>query len=92
MTSADVKNAGMAATAPTETSTNYGTDPGDPSRADTVGGVDQELSSDEVTAFVTQALARAQAMGVGRTPINELIDDEQPMLIIHTGPVGSTAR
>jgi hypothetical protein len=59
MTSAEVKNADAAATAPAETSTSYGTDPGDPARADTVGGADQELSSDEVTAFVTQALARA---------------------------------
>jgi hypothetical protein len=63
MTSAEVKNAGMVATAPAETSTNYGTDPGNPSRADTVGSVDQELSSDEVTAFVTQALARADLDG-----------------------------
>jgi hypothetical protein len=63
MTSAEVKSAAMAATAPAETSTNYGTDPGDPSRADTVGSVDQELSSDEVTAFVTQALARADLDG-----------------------------
>jgi len=63
MTSADLKNAGMAATAPAKTSTNYGTDPGDPSRADTLGGVDRELSSDEVTAFVTQALARADLDG-----------------------------
>ena len=58
----------MAATAPAETSTNYGTDPGDPSRADTVGGVDQELSSDEVTAFVTQALARADLDGQAGVP------------------------
>ena len=73
MTSADVKNAGMAATAPAETSTNYGTDPGDPSRADTVGGVDQELSSDEVTAFVTQALARAD------------LDDKRVCLVLPDG-------
>ena len=73
MTSADVKNAGMAATAPAETSTNYGTDTGDPSRADTVGGVDQELSSDEVTAFVTQALARAD------------LDDKRVCLVLPDG-------
>ena len=73
MTSAEIKNAGMAATAPADTSTNYGTDPGDPSRADTVGGVDQELSSDEVTAFVTQALARAD------------LDDKRVRLVVPDG-------
>jgi nickel-dependent lactate racemase len=73
MTSAEVKNAAMAATAPAETSMNYGTDPGDPSRADTVGGVDQELSSDEVTAFVTQALARAD------------LDDKRVCLVVPDG-------
>ncbi|HJQ86236.1 MAG TPA: lactate racemase domain-containing protein, partial [Propionibacteriaceae bacterium] len=63
----------MAATAPAETSTNYGTDPGDPSRADIVGGVDQELSSDEVIAFVTQALARAD------------LDDKRVCLVVPDG-------
>src|SRR5215213_9447827 len=56
-----------------ETSTNYGTDPGDPSRAHVVGGVDQELSSDEVTAFVTQALARAD------------LDDKRVCLVVPDG-------
>ena len=59
MTSAGVKNAGMAATAPSRLSTSYGTDPGDPSRAYVVGGVGQQLSSDEVSAFVARALGRA---------------------------------
>ena len=63
----------MAPTAPADTSTNYGTDPGDPSRADTVGGVDQELSSDDVTAFVTQALARAD------------LDDKRVCLVVPDG-------
>ena len=73
MTSTEIKNAGMAATAPAETSTNYGTDPGDPSRAYVLGGVDQQLSSDEVTAFVTQALARAD------------LDDKRVCLVVPDG-------
>src|SRR5918994_4018775 len=73
MTTTEIKNAGMAATALAETSTNYGTDPGDPSRAYVVGGVDQQLSSDEVTAFVTQALARAD------------LDDKRVCLVVPDG-------
>jgi nickel-dependent lactate racemase len=73
MSSADTTNADAAATAPAETSTNYGTNPGDPSRADRVGGADQELSSDEVTAFVTQALARAD------------LDDKRVCLVVPDG-------
>jgi nickel-dependent lactate racemase len=73
MSSADATNADAAATAPAETSTNYGTDPGDPSRADRVGGADQELSSDEITAFVTQALARAD------------LDDKRVCLVVPDG-------
>jgi hypothetical protein len=59
MTSTDVTGADMTATAPSGVSSSYGTDPGDPSRAEVVGGVGQRLSSDEVSAFVTRALARA---------------------------------
>ena len=73
MTSAEVKNANMTATAPADTSTNYGTDPGDPSRADTLGGIDWELSSDEVTAFIPQALARAD------------LDDKRVCLVVPDG-------
>src|SRR4249920_4173716 len=73
MTSTEIKNAGMAATAPAKTSTNYGTDPGDPSRADVVGGAEQELSSDEVSAFVARALARAD------------LDDKRVCLVVPDG-------
>ena len=73
MTSAEVNNAGMAATAPADTSMNYGTDPGDPSRADTVGGAGEKLSNDEVTAFVTRALARAD------------LDDKRVCLVVPDG-------
>ena len=38
---------------------SYGTDPGDATRARFVGGADQRLSADQVTGFVTEALAGA---------------------------------
>ena len=34
-------------------------EPGDPARAEIIGGVGQQLSSDNVSAFVTGVLARA---------------------------------
>src|SRR3712207_9455910 len=38
---------------------SYGTEPGDPSRALRVGGVGEQLSGEEVSAFVARALAGA---------------------------------
>ncbi len=46
-----------------ERATSYGTDPGDPSRASTIGGVGEHLGSEQVAAFVTEALARADLNG-----------------------------
>lgn len=43
--------------------TTYGTDPGDPARAATIGGAGVQLSDDEVTGFVTSALAGAGVDG-----------------------------
>ena len=63
----------MAGTAPAGASISYGTDPGDPSRADIVGGVGERLSDDEVTAFVTRALAGAD------------LDDKRVCLVVPDG-------
>ena len=52
---------------------SFGTDPGDPSRAEVVGGVGQQLSSDEVSAFVARALARAD------------LDDKRVCLVVPDG-------
>jgi nickel-dependent lactate racemase len=41
----------------------YGTDPGNPDRARTIGGVGRQLAPDEVEAFVTEALATADVDG-----------------------------
>ena len=73
MTNADITSAGMTGTAPAGASISYGTDPGDPSRADIVGGVGERLSNDEVTAFVTRALARAD------------LDDKRVCLVVPDG-------
>jgi nickel-dependent lactate racemase len=73
MTSAGVTSAGMTGTAPAGESISYGTDPGDPSRADIVGGVGEKLSDDEVTAFVTRALAGAD------------LDDKRVCLVVPDG-------
>jgi hypothetical protein len=63
----------MTGTAPAGASISYGTDPGDPSRADVVGGVGEKLSNDEVTAFVTGALAGAD------------LDDKRVCLVVPDG-------
>jgi nickel-dependent lactate racemase len=63
----------MTVKAPSEVSSSYGTDPGDPFRADIVGGVGQQLSSDEVSAFVARALARAD------------LDDKRVCLVVPDG-------
>ena len=42
---------------------SYGTDPGDPDRALSIGGVGDRLSPEEVTRFVTDALAGADVDG-----------------------------
>ena len=73
ITSAGMTSAGMTGTAPAGASISYGTDPGDPSRADIVGGVGERLSNDEVTAFVTRALARAD------------LDDKRVCLVVPDG-------
>ena len=41
----------------------YGTDPGDPGRARTIGGVGQQLAPDEVRAFVVESLGAADLDG-----------------------------
>ncbi len=46
-----------------ERPTSYGTDPGDPGRASTIGGVGEHLSSEQVRDFVTEALASADLDG-----------------------------
>ena len=46
-----------------QTDQSYGTDPGDPNRALRVGGVGEQLTPEEVTAFVGQALAGADLDG-----------------------------
>ena len=63
----------MTVNAPAGARPSYGTDPGDPSRADIVGGVGQQLSSDEVSAFVARALARAD------------LDDKRVCLVVPDG-------
>ena len=73
VTSAGMTSAGMTGTAPTAASTSYGTEPGDPSRADIVGGAGEKLPDDEVTAFVTRALARAD------------LDDKRVCLVVPDG-------
>jgi nickel-dependent lactate racemase len=73
MTSTDPTSADMTATASSGLSSSYGTEPGDPSRAQTVGGVGQRLSSDEVSAFVTRALAGAD------------LDDKRVCLVVPDG-------
>ena len=73
MTTADVASADLTTTAPAGTSRSYGTDPGDPTQADVVGGVGEKLTSDEVTAFVTRALARAD------------LDDKRVCLVVPDG-------
>ncbi len=47
----------------TRSDRNYGTDPGDPGRAATIGGVGEKLSADAVSSFVTAALAQADLDG-----------------------------
>ena len=47
----------------TRTVRNYGTDPGDPARAATIGGVGERLSADAVSRFVSAALAEADLDG-----------------------------
>src|SRR3954464_12949178 len=42
---------------------SYGTDPGDPDRARTIGGVGRQLAAEEVTAFVTESLRAADLDG-----------------------------
>ena len=73
VTSAGMTSAGMTGTASAGASTSYGTDPGDPSQADIVGGAGEKLSDDEVTAFVTRALARAD------------LDDKRVCLVVPDG-------
>ena len=63
----------MTVNAPAGAPPSLGTDPGDPSRADIVGGVGEQLSSDEVSAFVTRALARAD------------LDDKRVCLVVPDG-------
>ena len=55
----------MTTTAPTEAGrdTSYGTEPGDPRRARSVGGPGAHLSADEVERFVTESLANAPVDG-----------------------------
>jgi lactate racemase len=43
----------------TETTTSYGTNPGDPGRAATIGGVGERLAPDEVRTFVRDQLSGA---------------------------------
>jgi nickel-dependent lactate racemase len=54
-------------------STSFGTEPGDPSRAMTVGDVSAELSGDEVSAFVAGVLAGAD------------LDDKRVCLVVPDG-------
>src|SRR6186997_195062 len=63
----------MTVNAPAGAPPSFGTDPGDPSRAYVVGGVGQQLSSDEVSAFVTRAFARAD------------LDDKRVCLVVPDG-------
>ena len=63
----------MTVNAPAGAPPSFGTDPGDPSRAEVVGGVGQQLSSDEVSAFVARALARAD------------LDDKRVCLVVPDG-------
>jgi nickel-dependent lactate racemase len=49
----------MTINAPAGASTSYGTEPGDAARAEIIGGAGQQLTSENVSAFVTGALARA---------------------------------
>jgi nickel-dependent lactate racemase len=73
MTRTDLTGTTETATASSGVSSSYGTDPGDPSRAEIVGGVGQRLSSDEVSAFVTRALAKAD------------LDDKRVCLVVPDG-------
>ena len=47
----------------TRSEPNFGTDPGDPARAATIGGVGARLSADAVSRFVSAALAEADLDG-----------------------------
>ena len=47
----------------TRSEPNYGTDPGDPVRAATIGGVGEKLSAEAVSRFVSAALAEAELDG-----------------------------
>ena len=60
-------------TTPSTPSSSYGTEPGDPTRAQTVGGVGQRLSENEVSVFVTRALASAD------------LDDKRVCLVVPDG-------
>jgi len=47
----------------TRSERNYGTDPGDPARAATIGGVGEMLSAEAVSRFVSAAFAEAELDG-----------------------------
>ena len=53
----------MTITKEPDTSSSYGTDPGDPAPAQFVGGVGEHLSPDAVTDFVVSALRGADFDG-----------------------------
>jgi lactate racemase len=53
----------VATTLAPERTESYGTDPGDPRRAQLIGGVGERLAPEAVTAFVTEALAGADLDG-----------------------------
>jgi len=73
MTSTDLSGPDMTSSAQAEVSTSSGTDPGNPSRAEIIGGVGQQLSSDEISAFVTKVLAGAD------------LDDKRVCLVVPDG-------
>jgi len=53
----------MTTTLRPSTTESFGTDPGDPSRATSIGGVGERLSPDQVEQFVEQAFAAADLDG-----------------------------
>lgn len=64
---------GTGATGTTEPGTSFGTEPGDPGLAATVGGVEVELTAEEVASFITQTLSGAD------------LDDRRVCLVVPDG-------
>ena len=58
----------MTTTLPPTTPDTYGTDPDDPGRARTIGGVGELLDPEDVTRFVREAFSTADLDGQKRVP------------------------